>query len=134
MQSLARRGVRTTVAVAGLTAVGVGLAAPAFAAPDLPEASGLGNVTATDQPTRGAKNLTTVNTLPDRFHFEMPTVNGSAPTATLPAVPSVPSANVPAAASTSSLPTGLPNVQVVPQVAGFDPASALQALDGANLF
>ncbi len=40
MESLARRGVRTTVAVAGLAALGVGLATPAFAAPNFPDVSG----------------------------------------------------------------------------------------------
>ena len=37
MESLARRGVRTTVAVAGLAALGVGLAAPRVRRPDVPD-------------------------------------------------------------------------------------------------
>lgn len=38
MSSLARRGLRTTVAAAGLAALGMGLAGPAYASPDAPAA------------------------------------------------------------------------------------------------
>jgi hypothetical protein len=38
MSSLARRSLRTTAAVVGIAAVGTGLAAPAFAAPETPDA------------------------------------------------------------------------------------------------
>jgi hypothetical protein len=46
MESLVRRGVRTTMAVAGLAALVVGLATPAFADPTTPRVSGLGSVPA----------------------------------------------------------------------------------------
>ena len=47
MENFARRGIRTTVAVAGLAALGVGLAAPtAFALPSVPDISGVGNTQA----------------------------------------------------------------------------------------
>ena len=46
MESLVRRGVRTTMAVAGPAALVVGLATPAFADPTTPRVSGLGSVPA----------------------------------------------------------------------------------------
>ena len=51
MENFARRGIRTTVAVAGLAALGVGLAAPtAFALPSVPDISGVGNTQAVPSP------------------------------------------------------------------------------------
>src|SRR6185312_9741318 len=55
MENVARRGIRTTVAVAGLAALGVGLAAPtAFALPSVPDISGVGNTQAVPSPTDAA--------------------------------------------------------------------------------
>ena len=55
MENFARRGIRTTVAVAGLAALGVGLAAPtAFALPSVPDVSGVGNTQAVPSPTDAA--------------------------------------------------------------------------------
>jgi hypothetical protein len=63
MQSFARRGIRTTVAVAGLAVLGVGLAAPtAFALPGVPDIGGIGN-------TRTAPSATDSAAQPGRFHF-----------------------------------------------------------------
>ena len=84
MESLARRGVRTTVAVAGLVALGIGTATPAFAAPSDPDVSGIGNgptAQAPGQPGTPATTFTEVSdaltTLPGMFKFEPPAVNGS---------------------------------------------------------
>ena len=55
MENFVRRGIRTTVAVAGLAALGVGLAAPtAFALPSVPDISGVGNTQAVPSPTDAA--------------------------------------------------------------------------------
>ena len=84
MESLARRGVRTTVAVAGLAALGVGLAAPAFASPTVPDVSGIGNGPA--GPAAAASSEFTQASdapaaLPGLFDFRMPTA-GRLPAAT----------------------------------------------------
>jgi len=66
MENFARRGIRTTVAVAGLAALGVGLAAPtAFALPSVPDISGVGNTQAVPSPTDAAA-------LPSPFQFTPP--------------------------------------------------------------
>jgi hypothetical protein len=76
MENFARRGIRTTVAVAGLAALGVGLAAPtAFALPGLPGAGGVGNTQTT--PSAGTpSNLgaagSAFDALPERFQFAPP--------------------------------------------------------------
>jgi hypothetical protein len=71
MENLARRGIRTTVAVAGLAALGVGLAAPtAFALPSVPDVSGIGNTQAV--PTDGAAPAGAFDALPERFQFAPP--------------------------------------------------------------
>ena len=71
MQNFARRGIRTTVAVAGLAALGVGLAAPtAFALPSVPDVSGIGNTQAV--PTDGAAPAGAFDALPERFQFAPP--------------------------------------------------------------
>jgi len=71
MESFARRGIRTTVAVAGLAALGVGLAAPtAFALPSVPDVSGIGNTQAV--PTDGAAPAGAFDALPERFQFAPP--------------------------------------------------------------
>lgn len=148
MESLARRGVRTTVAVAGLAALGVGLATPAFAAPNFPDVSGVGNnsTAATDQPAGSSSEFTNASdaltTLPGKFNFEMPKPDSTtvpsdeAPSDTTPA----PDATTPEAAAatpstdpTSGLPVAVPNVEVTP-VSTADPGSALQALDSAGRF
>jgi hypothetical protein len=91
MESLARRGVRTTVAVAGFAALGVGLAAPAFAAPNVPDVSGIGNGPAspTDQlagaSSQFSKASYALGELPAPFNFTMPTAPQAAPNAATPA-------------------------------------------------
>jgi len=152
MESLARRGVRTTMAVAGLAALGVGLATPAFAAPNVPDVSGVGgNPTnlASNQLAGSSSEFTKASDalakLPGKFNFEMPAVNSTtvpsdatpAPDATTPqaAAAATPSTNPASALPTAlpSLPVGTPNVQATP-VSNVDPGSALQALDSAGLF
>jgi hypothetical protein len=94
MESLARRGVRTTVAVAGFAALGVGMAAPAFAAPNLPEVSGIGSVPAspTGQPAGPSSQFSNASDvlgeLPAPFNFAMPTVPQAAPTDAAASAPS----------------------------------------------
>jgi hypothetical protein len=79
MESFARRGIRTTVAVAGLAALGVGLAAPAFALPSAPDVGGVGNTrTAPDATTTGVTRATdTLAALPDTFAFTPPAVDSA---------------------------------------------------------
>ena len=70
MENFARRGIRTTVAVAGLAALGVGLAAPtAFALPTVPDISGVGNTQAVPSPTDAAAPT---SALPSPFQFTPP--------------------------------------------------------------
>jgi hypothetical protein len=70
MENFARRGIRTTVAVAGLAALGVGLAAPtAFALPSVPDISGVGNTQAVPSPTNAAAPA---GALPSPFQFTPP--------------------------------------------------------------
>jgi hypothetical protein len=130
MESLARRGVRTTVAVAGLAALGVGLATPAFAAPNFPEVSGVGNnstTAATDQQAGSSSEFTkasdALTKLPGKFNFEMPKANSTtvpsdqAPSDTTPAPDATTTpeaATTPSTDPTSALPVGVPNVQVTP--------------------
>lgn len=82
MESFARRGIRTTVAVAGLAALGVGLAAPAFAVPSVPDVSGIGNTQAGADRVGTTSGLAqasdALGALPDAFTFEPPTVDRSA--------------------------------------------------------
>lgn len=146
MESLARRGVRTTVAVAGLAALGVGLATPAFAAPNFPDVSGVGN-NSTDQQTGSSSEFTNASDalteLPGRFNFEMPKPDSTtvpsdeAPSDTTPApnatTPEAAAATPPSTDPTSGLPVAVPNVEVTP-VSTADPGSALQALDSAGRF
>jgi hypothetical protein len=83
MESFARRGVRTTVAVAGLAALGVGLAAPAFALPGGPDVSGVGSTQpAADQfgsPTGVADAPAALGALPGAFAFQPPAADQPAP-------------------------------------------------------
>ena len=76
MESFARRGIRTTVAVAGLAALGVGLAAPtAFALPSVPEVSGVGNTRTTPSagtPSNVGAAGSAFDALPERFQFAPP--------------------------------------------------------------
>jgi hypothetical protein len=159
MESLARRGVRTTVAVAGLAALGVGLATPAFAAPNVPDVSGVGSIptnTATDQLAGSSSEFTKASDalakLPGKFNFAMPTVDSTtmpsdqtpsdatqAPDTTTPEATAATPSTDPASALPTALPSlpaspvGTPNVQATP-VSNVDPGSALQALDSAGLF
>ena len=164
MESFARRGVRTTVAVAGLAALGVGLAAPtAFALPSVPDVSGVGNPAAAPTDFVGAAGA-----LPQRFQFTPPAAERSTQAD---ATPSTAAAAEPAdeettesegtgsteadestgADDTESTPEApqtrpatpglLPSIpgspvaaQASPQVSGVDPSSALQSLDSAGMF
>ena len=76
MENVARRGIRTTVAVAGLAALGVGLAAPtAFALPGLPGAGGVGNTQTTPSagtPSNFGAAGSAFDALPERFQFAPP--------------------------------------------------------------
>ena len=78
MENFARRGIRTTVAVAGLAALGVGLAAPtAFALPSVPDISGVGNTQAVPSPTGAAAPA---GALPGPFRFTPPATEQSTAT------------------------------------------------------
>jgi hypothetical protein len=73
MENFARRGIRTTVAVAGLAALGVGLAAPtAFALPSVPDVGGVGNTQAVPAPTDAAAPAGALGALPSPFQFTPP--------------------------------------------------------------
>jgi cell division protein FtsN len=81
MENFARRGIRTTVAVAGLAALGVGLAAPtAFALPSVPDISGVGNTQAVPSPTDGAAPAGALGALPGPFRFTPPATEQSTAT------------------------------------------------------
>jgi len=81
MENFARRGIRTTVAVAGLAALGVGLAAPtAFALPSVPDISGVGNTQAVPSPTDAAAPAGALGALPGPFQFTPPTAEQSTAT------------------------------------------------------
>jgi cell division protein FtsN len=81
MENFARRGIRTTVAVAGLAALGVGLAAPtAFALPSVPDVSGVGNTQAVPSPTDGAAPAGALGALPGPFRFTPPATEQSTAT------------------------------------------------------
>lgn len=80
MESFARRGIRTTVAVAGLAALGVGLAAPAFALPGVPDIGGIGNTQpAADHAGSPADATDAMGALPGAFAFQPPAADQSAP-------------------------------------------------------
>jgi|SRR4051812_35900808 hypothetical protein len=80
MENFARRGIRTTVAVAGLAALGVGLAAPtAFALPSAPDISGVGNTQAVPSPTDAAR-AGAPGALPGPFQFTPPAADQSTAT------------------------------------------------------
>lgn len=110
MESLARRGVRTTVAVAGFAALGVGMAAPAFAAPNLPEVSGIGSVPAspTGQPAGPSSQFSNASgvlgELPAPFTFAMPAAPQAPPTDATPAAASAPSDSPSTEAASSESP------------------------------
>ena len=76
MENFARRGIRSTVAVAGLAAIGVGLAAPtAFALPGVPDAGGVGNTQTTPSagtPSNFGAAGGAFGALPERFQFAPP--------------------------------------------------------------
>lgn len=81
MENFARRGIRTTVAVAGLAALGVGLAAPtAFALPSVPDVSGIGNTQAVPSPTDAAAPAGALGALPGPFQFTPPAAEQSTAT------------------------------------------------------
>jgi hypothetical protein len=81
MENFARRGIRTTVAVAGLAALGVGLAAPtAFALPSVPDVSGVGNTQAVPSPTGAAAPAGALGALPGPFRFTPPATEQSTAT------------------------------------------------------
>ena len=161
MESLVRRSVRTTVAVAGLAALGVGLAAPAFAVPGVPDVSGIGSSPTTDQPPGASTGFTkatdAMSTLPGLFQFAPPSADQSAPAEAAPAesatstesaqespesTEQAPAATTPEqAAVPAATPGVLPSIpgspvaaQASPQVSGLPTDSALQALDAASLF
>ena len=78
MENFARRGIRATVAVAGLAALGVGLAAPtALALPSVPDISGVGNTQAVPSPTDAAAPA---GALPSPFQFTPPAAEQSTAT------------------------------------------------------
>jgi hypothetical protein len=76
MENFARRGIRATVAVAGLAALGVGLAAPtAFALPGVPDIGGVGNTETTPSagtPSNFGGAAGAFGALPERFQFAPP--------------------------------------------------------------
>lgn len=135
MESIVRRGVRTTVAVAGLAALGVGLATPAFAAPGVPDVSGVGSTPAADQLPGAAqgfgKATDAMSTLPGLFEFAPPSTDQAAPEA----VSAESTDTTPAQTPSGVLPSipGPLAAQASPQVSG-GPSSALQSLDSASLF
>ncbi len=155
MHSLVRRSLRTTAAAAGIAAVGVGLAGPAFAAPELPplpqspDTSGVEVADADEAMGNPVVPSQDGFFLPGVINFETPDVNTAAPE--LPAgdafaVPAAPPADSIAAPEAPAGP-GLPDsedviVFDVDQVQGPSADSlnggqnnvgAMQALDMAAL-
>lgn len=118
MSSLVRRSLRTTVAAAGIAALGVGLGGHAFAAPELPALPGADGLGAPALPDlAGMTGMLgqlpaaprDMSDLPQLFTFEGPTVNTAGPApafAGLPIAPAAPGLELPAlpllAAPTSS--------------------------------
>jgi hypothetical protein len=147
LMSLARRTLRTTAAAAGIAAVGVGLAAPAFAAPELPAAPStdeLGALPAAPDASAAQHMLaalpaapTSMPDLPTLVSFEMPSMTTAGPE--LPAAPDAHA--LPAAPELPAAPD-LPSFEGTNQVNGpsTDPAhylgqnevGAMSALDTAK--
>lgn len=144
MSTYARRGLRVTVAAAGLAALGAGLAAPAFADTALPPVDGTAATpgstatndvsTTPDSPATpnlaGLSSLPTMNDLPQAFNFEAPQIATAAP-----ATPQVPDTS--SVVNTGAVPQA-PQTDVAHNDATPDPsnvrafadqASALQQLD-----
>ncbi len=151
MSSFARRGLRVTVAAAGLAAVGAGLAAPAFADTALPPVDGTAATpgstatndvsTTPDSPSTpslpGLPSGTSLNDLPQAFNFEAPQVDTAGPQ-----TPQLPDTNSVANTSKTTSPTQVPQTDMqhnstAPDPSDFqklaDQASAMQNLD-SNLF
>jgi hypothetical protein len=126
MESFARRGIRTTVAVAGLAALGVGLAAPtAFALPSVPEVSGVGNTRTTPSagtPSNFGAAGSAFDTLPERFQFAPP----AAPSASASTEPaddeSTESETTPSTDSTQSDPTDTEATEEDPELESTEAA------------
>jgi hypothetical protein len=139
MENLVRRSVRTTVAVAGLAALGVGLATPAFAVPGAPDVTGIGSGPTTEQlpgaSTGFTKATDAMSTLPGLFQFAPPSADQSTPVEAAPESTES-SEQAPAASPSGVLPSipGSPvGAQANPQVSG-PTDGAMQALDAASLF
>ncbi|MFC4944893.1 hypothetical protein [Pseudonocardia sp. GCM10023141] len=117
MSSLARRTLHTTAAAAGIAAIGVGIATPAFAAPDLAPAAGATDAIAPAAPAAPANGMigkipavpSNVSELPMLFTFQGPTFNTAGPT--LPDPSTVDTEQVMQATGTAPLPA--PADQVV---------------------
>jgi len=126
MENFARRGIRTTVAVAGLAALGVGLAAPtAFALPSVPEVSGVGNTRTTPSagtPSNFGAAGSAFDTLPERFQFAPP----AAPSASASTEPaddeSTESETTPSTDSTQSDPTDTEATEEDPELESTEAA------------
>ena len=126
MENLARRGIRTTVAVAGLAALGVGLAAPtAFALPGLPDAGGVGNTQTTPSagtPSNFGAAGSAFDALPERFQFAPP----AAPSASASTEPaddeSTESETTPSTDSTQSDPTDTEATEEDPELESTEAA------------
>ena len=130
MSSLARRTVRTTAAVAGIAALGAGLAGNALAAPaagvEAPEAASPLQGLPSSVPLAGLPGATAAPNLADLpmlFVFQGPTVNTSGPSGT-PAPSTAPLPDVDQVSGSGQMP-GLDSVPT--------PDSALQAgaVDGS---
>jgi hypothetical protein len=131
LMSLARRTLRTTAAAAGIAAVGVGLAAPAFAAPELPAAPStdeLGALPAAPDASAAQHMLaalpaapTSMPDLPTLVSFEMPSMTTAGPE--LPAAPdahALPAApELPAAPDAHALPAA-PELPAAPDLPSFE--------------
>jgi hypothetical protein len=133
MSNLARRSLRTSAAAAGITALGVGFAGHAFAAPEAPAQpdSTSGGSTAPAQPAAGgvgnllgdrsALPTPDMSELPPLFTFEMPTVTTNT------AAPGTGPSTGPSTASDSRT-AGLPSAEsVVPEAPSSAPGT--EALD-----
>lgn len=145
MSSFARRSMRATAAVAGITAVGVGLAGPAFAAPEVsdrpgtdgtapaaPDAGSTPNILGDLPSAPGPADLPQLFTVEDTSVY---TADGSLPE--LPTPDQLPADQLPDAGD-------VVNIEGADQVAGSDieyqaaapqeRGSAMQELDAASMF
>jgi hypothetical protein len=146
MSSLARRTLRTTAAVAGIAAAGVGVAAPAFAAPDQPGTDGAAAPAAPAAPEAGASPNVVgdlpapdMANLPQLFTVEDTSVYTAGESQPQPQVPAGEELPLPRAADIMDV-EGVGSDQVdssdveIQTAAPQDRDGAMQELDAASMF